>query len=180
MIIPKVKNYGNTDPETFEEYVSRWPSNLFNFPLGVIEDWAYRHNPQFIDMWVPLRPELWTFSLQEMANEKIMSIQHLEGELEHYDHVANKLLGTTDRYQRLAQYMGEKGTCPVPIIVAVNAEGVQHPKSRTGELMRTPLQLIEGHCRLGFLREMNRRGWPTLKANHDVWILSFRPNTEVQ
>lgn len=172
-MIPKVKRYGDIEVEPFEDYVSRWPKELCNFPVSVIEDWVYLHNPQFIGMWAPLRPELWTFSLREMSNEEIMSIQHLDGELEHYDYVGNKLLGTTDPYQRLAQYMGKNGTYPVSIIVAVNAEGIQHPKGRAGELMKTPLQLIEGHRRLGLLREMNRREWPALRPTHDVWALSF-------
>lgn len=172
-MIPKVRNCGDFEVEPFEKYFSRWPRELCNFPRYVIEHWVYRHNLQFLDMWAPLRPELWTFSLQEMTNEEIMSVQHLDGELEHYDSVGRKLLGTTDPHQKLAQYMSMNGTYPVPIIVALNAEGIQHPKGREGELMKTPLQLIEGHRRLGLLREMNRRSWPTLKSKHEVWTLSF-------
>lgn len=173
VVIPKVRPNGDFDVETFEQYVSRWPSDLPNFPRAVIKDWVYRHNPQFIDLWTPLLPELWAFSLQEMTNEEIMSIQHLDGELEHYDYVGRRILGTTAGNQYLAQYMAENGTYPAPIIVAANAEGIQHPKGRVGELMKTPLQLVEGHRRLGLLREMNRRNWPTLKAKHEVWILHF-------
>lgn len=172
-MIPVVKRYDSPERESIDSYIARWPKQFSNIPPCVIENWIHRHNPQFINDWPALNPSSWRFNLREMSSSQIMAIQHLDGELEHWDYIGNKFLETKDENQYLARYMAKHGTFPCPIIVAVNAQGVLHPKSRPGEFMKTPMQLIEGHRRLGFLREMIRRNWPYLTPFHKVWEMSF-------
>jgi hypothetical protein len=172
-MIPVVVNYDTHDKESIESYLARWPSKFANIPNNVIEQWIHRHNPQFIEEWVGLSPEKWKFELVEMSNEEIYSIQHLDGELKHWDYVGDKILFSDDRYQWLAIYIRENGTFPEPIICAVNAGHIHHPRGRKDEMMMEPYQLIEGHRRIGLIRAMIRKSVATLKSHHKVWLLDF-------
>lgn len=171
-MVPEVSDYDSADREPIEAYLKRWPQELRNFPENVIEQWVHRHNPQFLDEWSSLNIHEWKFECREMTTEEILGIQHLDGELEHWDYVGLKLMPTKDKYQWLSLKMEEQGTFPEPIIVAENAGAVLHPRGREGEYMKAPFQLIEGHRRLGLLRAMHAKKVPSLKARHCVWVVS--------
>jgi len=51
MIVPEVKESGGSGTEAFEEYFSRWPRELGNFPRDVVENWVYRHWRDFRRHW---------------------------------------------------------------------------------------------------------------------------------
>ena len=171
-MIPKVKDYDSPEREELDDYLKRWPQEYCNFPENVIENWVHRHNPQFISDWSDYNISSWVFELRSMSVEEIMKIEHLDGELDHWDYVGDTYINSNDPYQYLANYMRNNGTFPEPIIIAENANGIRHPKGLDGEFMKTPYQLIEGHRRLGFLRAMVRLNMATLKDNHEVWVIS--------
>ena len=167
---PKVSGYGNHDTESFDSYFSRWPNALTSIPKEVVEDWIYRHWSCFEDDWIDLAPHTWSFNRATFTNEEIMSIRHIgtwieDLDLEGAEYVTDMPRGQTS----LATFMKKHGTFPVPIIVAKDATHVVHPRSG-GEFMKGPLQLIEGHCRLGCIRGMISSGYPTLQKSHQVWL----------
>lgn len=158
--------------ESFESYLNKWPAELDNIPNCVIEQWCYRHNDQFIESWSSYNPEKWSFELVRFDNDMVYEIGHLKNELNHYDHVGRQYIKYEHTRDFVGTYMLNYGTFPQPIIVAVDGGKLEHPRSRPGELMKEPYHLIEGHRRLGMLREMIRQGQQVSKV-HPVWLMSF-------
>ncbi|WP_414430932.1 hypothetical protein ACMG4M_05955 [Alcanivorax sp. IL3] len=160
------------DQEGLEDYLANWPEHLKNIPECVIEQWIYRHNDTFIDLWSGYEPENWGFELVQFDNDEVFEIMHLEGELEQYDYVGEEFIKQPYKRGYLADYMLENGTFPQPIIVAIDAGDLEHPRSHPGEYMEEPYQLIEGHRRLGLLRTMINNGLETTNF-HEVWLMHF-------
>lgn len=173
-IVPEVYKDEYDNKESFEEFLECWPFGLNNFPEEVIEDWVYRHNEDFLRDWSNYNLDEWEFESADFSIGDILSIGHLEGEMEKCDNSGVNILNSLGSYMEheLAPYMSEHGTYPVPIIVAENAFEVQHPKSYPNEYMATPYQIIEGHRRLGVLRTMIERRVPEVADTHRVWIIS--------
>jgi hypothetical protein len=170
-MFPPVLNYGDIDAESFDEYYARWPAELGGIPRGVVQDWIHRHWDDFRRHWTKLEPHRWVFELISFSNDQVLSIDHIgawiqELDAEGVEFVTNKPRSRT----RLAQFMLEHGTFPVPIIVAHHAGHVIHPRSG-GERMKVPYQLIEGHTRLACIRGMINSDYPRLAERHDVWLV---------
>ena len=171
-MIPIKVNPDFEPEETLESYLEMWPDKLDNIPKCVIEQWCYRHNEIFIESWEKYHPENWTFELVDFVNNEIMQIDHLDGELDHYDYVGEKFISQPSTRGFLANYMLENGTFPQPIIVAVDGGNIEHPRSHPGEHMKEPYHLIEGHNRLGILRTMIRKKIETSQS-HKIWLMRF-------
>lgn len=172
-MFPPVKRYGDIDCESFEAYYSRWPAELSRIPKQVVQDWIHRHWHDFYDHWQDLLPQEWTFQLVPYTTAQIMAVDHIGAWIEELDAEGVEFVGTAQRSRtRLAQYMRQHGTFPVPIIVAKSAGHVIHPRSAK-EPMREPYQLIEGHSRLACLRGMINAEWPTLRGEHLVWEVAI-------
>lgn len=170
---PAVKGYGDFDVEPFEEYYARWPAALAAMPKCVVESWVYRHWTDF-QSWIELDPAAWKYSLSEFTNEQIMAIDHFGDWRKTLDHWGSELLTNRRRQETwLAKSMLDAGTVPAPIIVAVEAGHVRHPRGLKADFMKEPYQLIEGHMRLAYLRGMNTGGWQTLKPKHLVWAVEI-------
>jgi hypothetical protein len=168
-----VKECPDFEPEeSLESYLEKWPEQLDNIPECVIDQWCYRHNDIFIKSWSGYKPENWDFELVKLDCNQIFEIEHLDGELDHYDYVGDEFIKHPYKRDFVANYMLEHGTFPQPIIVAVDAGELEHPKSLPGECMKEPYQLIEGHRRLGLLRAMINSGVATAKS-HKVWLMKF-------
>lgn len=175
---PAVKGYGDPDIESFGDYYARWPSHLSSVPKPVVEDWVYRHWQDFKSHWADLQPHRWTYERAAFSNSEILSVDHIgtwipELDAEGVEYVTGKPRSRT----RLAQYMLANGTYPVPIIVAQHAGHVVHPRSG-GECMKAPYQLIEGHCRLACLRGMINARYPTLRPEHEIWLVTIPKETQ--
>ncbi len=170
---PAPKNYGNFDTESFDSYYSRWPSGLSTIPREVVEDWIYRHWYCFRDDWMKLHPHNWSYRLVDFSNEQILAIDHVGEWIQELDAEGVEYVGGFPRSEtRLARYMLEFGTFPVPIIVAENAGHVIHPRSNH-ERMKVPFQLIEGHCRLACVRGMITHKHPSTLSRHKVWLVKL-------
>jgi hypothetical protein len=111
------------------------------------------------------------FEAVSFSNDEVMAIGHFDDWFKTLDFWGDDLF--KDKLRRkswLGAYMLQHGTVPAPIIVAMNAVGIEHPR---GGLLKTPTHLIEGHMRLAYLRGMIRHNHPWLKNSHAVWLLRF-------
>lgn len=145
---PAVENYGDMSRESFDSYYAKWPQELSSIPKEIVEDWIYRHWSCFKNHWIKLEPHRWEFELSVFSNEQILAIDHVGSWIQELDAEGVEYVGNFPRSKtRLAKYMIESGTFPVPIIVAMNAGHVIHPRSHH-ERMKSPFQLIEGHADL--------------------------------
>lgn len=173
MRYPVVRRYGDIDMESFEEYYSRWPSELSSIPRGIVEDWIYRHWKDFDRHWAELAPHTWSYELAQLTTEELWSVDHICTWIQELDAEGVEYVSGAPRSQtRLAQFMIKNGTFPVPIVVARGAGHIVHPRSG-GEHMKEPLQLIEGHCRLACIRGMIKSNHPSLLARHSVWLVDI-------
>lgn len=172
-IYPPVINYGEAEMESFESYYARWPKSLASIPEKVVQDWIYRHWPLFNQYWSALRPHTWSYTLAQLSSDEIVTIDHVSTWMQELDAEGIEYQDGGLRSETpLAEYMHSNGTFPMPIIVAQNAGHVAHPRGG-GELMKTPLQLIEGHSRLACIRNMIQSEHPNLQSHHDVWLVTI-------
>lgn len=176
MKVPEVKGYGDLEVEPFEEYYARWPAILSNFPTCVIQNWVHRHWQDFHDLWLDRGIEHFIFQQNVFTSPQIMQIGHVGNWLDTMDYWGDELFRNRQRQDTwLAKYMLTHGTSPAPIIVAKDTHDQEHPR---GGAMH-PLQLIEGHMRLSYLRGMIRHNHPALQGRHSVWLLNFPKTGEV-
>lgn len=173
MKYPAVFKYGDVDVESFESYYSKWPEELSAIPKLVVQDWIYRHWRDFSNYWITLEPHHWSFESVTFSNFEVLGIDHISTWIKELDAEGVEYVGDTPRSKsRLAQYMLNNGTFPIPILVAKNAGHVIHPRSAK-DRMKAPLQLIEGHCRLACMRGMINSNYPNLAAEHIVWMATI-------
>ena len=170
--VPAVEGWGDTlGSEPFETYIQNWPQTLSNFPESVIRQWVYRHWRDFQNRWIGWDLPRFRFVEATYTNDEIMAIDHISDWLNTLDFWGDELFTNKMRQSTwLATYMLEHGTSPEPIMVAVNAGGLKHPDR--GFPMKSPLQLIEGHMRLAYLRGMIRHKHP-LQSQHRVWNVTL-------
>lgn len=173
MIYPPVRHYGDIHVEPFETYYERWPSRLSAIPRPIVEDWIYRHWSDFKRHWMALAPHTWRYELRTFTSAEVLSIGHVSTwisdlDAEGVEYVSGFPRGRT----RMAQFMLEHGTFPVPILVAQGAGHVVHPRS-ANERMKEPFQLIEGHSRLACIRGMINAQYSTLAPSHRVWVANI-------
>jgi hypothetical protein len=170
--VPEVRKFGTFDVEPFQTYLERWPKELSNFPTCVIENWVYRHWSDFRDLWLRFDLRAFQFEAARFSNPQVMAIGHFDDWFKTLDYWGDDLF--KDKLRRsswLGAYMLKNGTVPTPIIVAMNAGEIEHPR---GGFLKTPTHLIEGHMRLAYLRGLIRHCHSTLKNSHAVWLLDFQ------
>lgn len=166
MDAPEVRNFGESGVESFDAYYARWPSALGNVPRPVVQHWIYRHWQDFKRDWLKRGLRSFEFTLVELNNSEVMTIGHVRDWMQTLDYWGDELFRDIRRRETwLGRFMLQSGTSPAPIIIAPDALGLQHP---TGAQMK-PVQLIEGHMRLAYLRAMVRHGHRSLQPMHEVW-----------
>lgn len=175
--IPAPRNWGTLNLEPFDQYRARWPKKYDNVPDAVIETWIYRHWREF-RAWLPLRPLEWKYEPQEMTSEEVLNVRHVGDWMQTLDYWGNDLLdGTMRKTTWLGSFMLDNGTTPSPIIIARGAGKWHHPREH-GCYMQEPLQLIEGHLRLAYLRALILRPDSLVRTAHHV-ILATLPCSSV-
>ncbi len=177
--VPKPKNYGSHDVESFDEYQKRLPGEFKAVPKVIVESWIYRHWREFQE-WLPLRPLEWKYTLVSMPSAEIMRISHVSdwpGTLQFWGD--DLFVGSCRKDTWLGKFMLGHGTTPLPMIVAIDAGHVGHPRER-GLPMKTPYQIIEGHMRLAYLQSMIRRKHETLASTHDVFVAEIPSKMRLQ
>lgn len=172
MNIPEVLKYGDfLEQETSDEYYKRFPKELSNVPRCVVENWIYRHWQCFQNNWMWLDLSTCSFEKKTYTNDEITTIDHVSDWIETIDYWGEELFKDENRQESyLGDFMLKIGTTPAPIIVAKDANNIVHPD---GDYMKTPLQLIEGHMRLAYLRGMIKCKYSQLQSMHEVWEIHF-------
>lgn len=167
------RNYEEpSEVEPLSSYLSSWPAEYSNVPAIVIETWIYRHWSEFQE-WLPLNPLEWQYEPATLSNDEIMTVRHPGQFAKTLEFWGSDLIsGQNRKSTRLGKYMLESGTTPVPIIVAKNAGGWAHPRKQE-LLMCEPLQIIEGHMRMAYLQGMIRFNHTSLKASHEVIVVTL-------
>jgi hypothetical protein len=170
--IPPVKRYGDWNVESFEDYLNRWPSRAFpDFPDCLLENWLYRHWPEFSEYWLPAGCLEWKYEKKTFSNDEISKIRTFKDMMETMDYWGDDLFEDSMRQNSwLGKYMLENGTIPAPILVFQEGGEIVHPRGRGNEKMCTPFQLIEGHMRTAYLWGMRKNLHSALQSEHDVWV----------
>lgn len=159
------------DPtESPSEYARRVQKQLPNFPESVITQWFYDHHHCIREhSWLDY-PSL-KFNLAEVGTEffALTCLRDHEIVTQYRDYF---LQGTDSRRMyRLANYIEEKGTWPVPPIIFDNTEGgIVSPR---GFRYSTPYDLLEGHHRMAVLYALGKHK----HGIHQIWFLE-RPSTQ--
>ena len=170
--IPAPRNSGTFNVEPFAEYRTRWPKKYSNVPTEVIETWVYRHWEDF-QAWLPLRPLEWIYESCHLTSDEVLTVGHVGDWMSTLDHWGDDLFdGPTRKATWLGRFMLDHGTTPSPMIIARGAGAYSHPKARDS-LMHEPLQLVEGHLRLAYLRALIRRSHSTVQPLHSVMLTTF-------
>lgn len=160
----EVDLYKTGEDEKFKEYFQRIHKLLPNWPEEVVKEWLYRHNNQIEDYFY-LGFHNFKFSLERWENEKIVEAINSHK----MDYVIDPLgLQILDKpYSFLQKYIHKNGTWPSPIIV-LKTEDEMILGSK--ELLGKPYHLLEGHLRLGYIRNLYKNN-KKLKKEHLVYIV---------
>lgn len=168
---------------SFSDFCKVIPKELSNFPEDVLKQWVYEHGKGDGDVIDALNliPNLaeWRFELVDMTNADIKRIRH-------YPYDERLLLPKGEWWLKSGRhsapaffdYMLEHGTTPVPIIIAQNASGHNHPiiayrYPEHGGSMLDPLHLLEGNRRFALLRAMINNDVASLQDKHLVWVVTM-------
>lgn len=159
----------DSDIEPFADWYVRIHTLIPNVPEDVADQWIHRHWRQSPYEYLPL--EQLTFEEESWTVHEIDRVRFGTG--------CGPGPGSSDRLDDqmtrgipLAKFMLSEHTWPRPILVLDNSHGLVH---RGEQLARW--HLIEGHQRLTFLRELQRRDM--VLAEHKVWRLTAPPTVSV-
>lgn len=173
--IPKPIGHGTFEEEPFSAYRARLPLEFNQVPDPVIESWIHRHWCDF-QSWLVLEPLAWKYSLVALSADEILKIGHVDDWPNTLKYWGDELLnGGFRKSTWLGAYMLEHGTTPTPMVVAVGAGAIEHPRE-PGFLMREPYQIIEGHMRLAYLQALIRRQHHSVRCFHEVYLVELPPN----
>lgn len=174
--IPAPRNWGTFDVEPFSEYRTRWPKRYKNVPDEVVETWIYRHWREF-QAWLPLRPLEWKYEFKDLTSAEVLTIGHVGDWMKTLRYWGDDLIDGSNRKKTwLGRFMIENGTTPSPLIVAENAGSWLHPREHACR-MYEPLQLIEGHMRLAYLRALIQRTHSAVQPVHRVVLARLPPTS---
>lgn len=165
--------WGGWKVESFQDYEPRARALLPNFPRDVLEDWVFRHYGDAVSDygWIGLRGvrfEKCLWRTERILNE----VRSWPGD--------DRTSGWTTQFRERVQfqksdlgaYMLQHGTWPFPILVLDNSGSVKRPD---GLALASPLHLMEGHHRYGYLRAMHDDGRWTPKEQHPVCLVRYDP-----
>ncbi|WKB54338.1 hypothetical protein [Eleftheria terrae] len=145
-------------------YARRVQRLLPNFPDSVILQWFYEHGgviEQHAGLNFPsLRFRLTTFEVKEL---ELPCLAEHPTVVQYRDYFLQGV--ESRRMKRLAQFIQQQGTWPVPPLVFDNADGGF--VASWGFRYSRPFDVLEGHHRMAVLYAlgMHRRG------SHEVWLV---------
>jgi len=164
--------------ESFEDYYIRWPQCLSQFPKCVIRQWAYDHNSVFLEKWSEYDLTNWQFSLVNFSKDDLSKIDHFSNERKEYIEKGIYWLENNGQSELedidVVTYMIKHGTFPCPIIVGINGGHLIHPKSRPGEMMVEPYQILEGHTRWATALAFLEKQPSGLLEKHEIWLVDLK------
>ena len=170
--IPAPLNWGTVNIEPFADYRTRWPKKYSKVPIEVIETWIYRHWQDF-QTWLPLSPLEWIYEHCHLTSDEVLAVGQVGDRMSTIDYWGNDLFdGPMRKATWLGRFMLEHGTTPSPMIIARGAGAYSHPQV-SGCQMHEPLQLVEGHLRLAYLRALILRSHSSVQRVHKVMMATL-------
>lgn len=157
--------------ESFEEYFKRIHNILPNWPKEVVKEWLYRHHNQIEDYFF-LEFDKFEFSLEEWNNKEIM--ERIDSHKMDYviDPLGLQILDKPLSYLQI--YIHENGTWPSPIVIFKNEKDII---VKNGDLLGKPYHLLEGHLRLGYIRNLYKNN-KKLNKKHLIYVAEKIKNKE--
>lgn len=143
----------------------------FNIPLEVIEQWIYPHyyNIKTVNNYGWIDYSESTFVKVELNNETL-KLLNIISEYESYVRLREKaepFSGFMCIPKDIDHWQKHQTWRTPPIVIDVDS----FPKAPEYSEFSSPLQLVEGHSRLGYLLSMYRNGILT-KNEHEVYLLT--------
>ncbi|WP_395350100.1 hypothetical protein [Variovorax sp. UC122_21] len=150
--------------ESPEQYARRVQAALPNFPASVITQWFFDHS-DVIEEYAWLQYESLRFECVELSESDLRRpcLARHETVAQYRNHFLRG--NTSQRMSRIAQYMREFGTWPIPPIVLDNPDGAI--VASWGLKYSTPYELLEGHHRLAVLYALHLEA----AGPHQVWLV---------
>lgn len=133
-------------------------------PFEVAEQWIFRHwggSPDYnriVVSTMSFRRETWT-------TEQLDTITGPGGQDPTFWMMEHDFLACS---------MRARGTWPMPIIVLDN----RRPSIEAAPMRFGRMQLLEGHRRLSFIRQLAEQG--RVEPSHDVWVASYPLDTAIE
>jgi hypothetical protein len=150
--------------EEQSDYIHRMRLTLPNWPEELLQEWLYRHaccmeRYAFLDFArFEFTQEVWTLAC--VPGLEAFNVEKFCDDFQNIEERAEK--NTRDW---LAHYMLRVGTWNTPIVLLDNSDQYHFP---TGEPLKYPYHLLEGHRRLSFLNGL--RNLNKALPQHIVWI----------
>jgi hypothetical protein len=155
--------------ETAQDYAGRMKNSaLPNFPEEVLVEWFHRQ-PCVIEEYAFLDYETLQFERQTWATNALPGRGAFTAGST-FDQLIRVFELRLKNHNWLAEYMNDHGTWNTPIILIDNSSGsLRFP---SGERLKKPYHLLEGHTRLSFFWALRNSG--KLRSEHHVWIARER------
>jgi hypothetical protein len=146
-------------------YVTRMQSTVLpNWPEEPLREWLHRHAGDCLETYAGLGFELFQFTLETWPVENIPGRDAYldENVCDPKDDIAMRAVHN----DWVARYMLDHGTWNTPIVLLASRRSIRLP---SGEKLKTPYHLLEGHCRLCSFQSLraSKRAAPM----HSVWIV---------
>ncbi len=138
---------------------------LPNFPEDVLTEWIHRHWGDIEYSWLGF--ETLSFDLQDWNTDQIPGREAFRDPTlcDGRSAVIREHKWTNQNW--LANYMNEHKTWPHPIVLLHNADGLVSP---SGEELKQPYHLLEGHGRLSYFVALRDLG--EAAQQHSVWVVT--------
>lgn len=149
------------------DYIHRMRQTLPNWPEELLEEWLYRHACCMED-YAFLNFEKFEFTLETWSLARIPGREAFKDEsfCDSFQNIEER--AQKNRHDWLAHYMLREGTWNTPIALLNNPGQYHFP---TGEPLKYPYHLLEGHRRLSFLNSLRSLNKALLQ--HQVWIVKI-------
>lgn len=156
--------------ESSSEYARRVQKLLPNLPESVITQWFYDHHCIEQHAWLDYPSLRFKLATVDAGFLNLPCLSEHATVVQYRDYF---LQGTdSPRMTRLASYIEESGTWPVPPIILDNTEDAI--VSPWGLRYSAPYDLLEGHHRMAVLYGLGKHKY----RNHQVWLLT-RPSAPI-
>jgi hypothetical protein len=175
---PNENNHGNQ--EYFDEYYERIKDieEFAHIPKHVFKQWIWAHhkNPKTLENYAWLNYENVEFQLCNWSNSQFSNIYVIEPYKDYYQNRSNfnDISSFCCRDKDLKHWL-TKGTWRTPpIILDVESLNDNYP---TWSELNPPLQLVEGHSRLGYLNSMiriSKLGKQIVADNHEIYLMKLK------
>lgn len=173
-LIPK-RNFNTFDlsDESEEDQWKRLESR-FHIPLNVVKQWLYPlyYNQNSTNNYGWLNFDNIEFLEEELSYEELLNVYVIDGYKSYVDDGARyKAYDKLPCVERDKEYWRKESTWRVPPII-LDVKSISDRVPEHAEI-KGPLQLVEGHSRLGYLFAAKNSG-VLQKNNHKIYLMRYK------